>query len=137
MSKRKAKLIGQSDDKRKAIYIDAENAQSIMAYLNDTPAALRKVQLIQSQLLKTGAPRITRDLYDKEDINGKCDNVYAMKPLKGKLNPRIYCQQYTHKDTKVFVIVMVELLEKKKTQQNSKEENQIINRVAQYDYELE
>lgn len=57
-----------------------------------------------------------RDLYDKENFEKGCEKVTAIKLFKGKKNPRIYCQQFTDGDTERFVIIGVELLEKKKSQ---------------------
>jgi hypothetical protein len=60
-----------------------------------------------------------------------------MKLSRGKINPRIYCQQFSREDKKLYVIVMAELLEKKSSNKLSKKEKQIIRRVASYTYEFE
>lgn len=58
-----------------------------------------------------------------------------MKPLKGKLNPRIYCKEVTSED-KVRIVVCCELLEKKKSQKNTHKEINLIEKVATYEYEF-
>jgi len=135
LSKRKAILIRSSANGRKAIYIDEENAQAILYFIQGSSAFTKKFRLIQDLILEDNRP--PRDLYDKEDFEKGCEHVTAMKLSKGKMNPRIYCQQYTHKDKNIYVIVMSELLEKKKSTSLTNVEKQIIRKVARYEYELE
>lgn len=132
---RKAFLYRTSKNGKKAFYIDEDNAEQIIEWIEKDPGHAKKFDLILEQLLEH--PHISRDLYDKEDIEKGCEHVTAMKPFKGTRNPRIYCQQYTHKDLEVFVIVASELLEKKKSDGLSNKERTIIRRVASYQYTLE
>jgi hypothetical protein len=134
LSKRKAIFLRYSKDGKKALYVDAENAQEILDFLRSKSAYRKKFELIQELILNENRP--TRDLYDKEDIEKGCEHVTAMKLAKGKDNPRIYCQQFSRKDKQLFVIVASELLEKKKSQGLTNKEKQIIRRVAGYEYEF-
>jgi hypothetical protein len=131
--KRKAELIKISEDGKKAFYLDVDNSHEIMTFLNSDPANLKKFKTALELILNHRAPR---DLYDKENIEKGCEHVTAIKLFKGKKNPRIYCQQYTDGDTERFVIIGVELLEKKKSQKLTAAEKSIIRRVAQYAYDL-
>jgi len=135
LSSRKAILIRNSSNGKKAIYVDAVNADQILAFIASSPALTKKFKLITQLILEENRP--TRDLYDKENFEKGCEHITAMKPAKGKNNPRIYCQQFSRFDKQLFVIVMGELLEKKSSQGLSKKEKQIIRRVASYEYEFE
>lgn len=130
---RKAELIEISDYGKKAFYVDAANSQKIMAFLQSDPANLKKFKTALQLILNHRAPR---DLYDKENFENGCEHVTAIKLFKGKKNPRIYCQQYTDGETERFIIIGVELLEKKKFQRITAAEKSIIRRVAQYEYDL-
>ncbi|WP_017733389.1 hypothetical protein [Nafulsella turpanensis] len=135
MSKRKANLIRLSNDGKKEFYVDAENAPQIIDFLNSTSAYKKKFALVTDLILNENRP--PRDLYDKENIEKGCEHVTAIKLAKGKNNPRIYCQQFSRKDKKVFVIIACELLEKKKSQGLTNKEKQIIRKVAKYEYEFD
>lgn len=131
--KRKAELIKISQDGKKAFYLDAENSGEIMAFLKSDPANLKKFQTTLELILNHRAPR---DLYDKENFEKGCEQVTAIKLFKGKKNPRIYCQQYSDGDLERFVIIGIELLEKKKSQKLTATEKSIIRRVSKYEYDL-
>ncbi len=74
------------------------------------------------------------ELYDKEDINSKCKDVTAMKFFKGQENDRIYCKE--QKKDGLFIIVAVEVYEKKKSNNISKKEIPIITKISNYEYEI-
>ena len=131
--KRKAELIKISNDGKKALYLDEENSGEIMAFLKSDSANLKKFYTAVEMILNHQAPR---DLYDKEDFEKGCEKVTAIKLFKGKKNPRIYCQQYSDGDTERFVIIGIELLEKKKSQKLTATEKAIIRRVSKYEYDL-
>ena len=131
--KRKAEQIRISNDGKKAFYLDLENSKEIMEFLKSDPANLKKFNTSLDLILNH---RPTRDLYEKEDFEKGCEQVTAIKLFKGKKNPRIYCQQFTDRDTERFVIVGVELLEKKKSQKLTATEKNIIRRVSKYEYDL-
>lgn len=132
--KRKAQLYRVSKDGKKAFYIDVDNANSILAFLKTEKSYAKKLRYILDLLLDH--PQIPRDLYDKEDFEKGCEHIAAMKPAKGKNNPRIYCQQYSDKEKEVYIIVAAELLPKKKSEGLTNKEKAIIRRVASYEYEL-
>ncbi len=131
--KRKADLIRTSHDGKKAFYLDVENSGDIMAFLRSEKANLKKFYTAIELILNHQAPR---DLYDKENFEKGCEQVTAIKLFKGKKNPRIYCRQYADGDTERFVIIGIELQEKKKSQKLTATEKSIIRRVAKYEYDL-
>lgn len=131
--KRTATLYRKSKNGKKEFYIDDVNAQVIYDFLKKDDANLKKFRYVVELLLEGRPPR---DLYDKENINKKCEHITAIKLFKGKKNPRIYCQQYTEDCKKVFVIIAAELLEKKKSEGQKSKENTTIERVATYQYIL-
>jgi len=101
-----------------------------MAFLNEKNLT-KKFYLICETILQ-GLKNT--DLYDKEDINGRCKQVTAMK-FKSKQNARLYCKEMK-RDEKVLVVIVSELLEKKKNQKNQQKEISLIEKVATYEYEL-
>lgn len=131
--KRRAELIQISDDGKKAFYLDEDNSGEIMAFLRSDQANLKKFRTALEMILNHQA---SRDLYDKENFEKGCEKITAIKLFKGKKNPRIYCQQFTDGDTERFVIIGVELLEKKKSQKLTATEKSIIRRVSKYEYDL-
>jgi len=132
--KRTATLFRKSNDGKKEFYIDDKNYDSIISFFERNKTHAKKLRIILELLLNK---KPTRDLYSKESIDKNSNHVYALKPFKGRKNPRIYCQQITRDDKKVFVIVASELLEKKKSNKLTKKEKAIIARVASYHYILE
>lgn len=128
---RTAKIIRSAPDGKRHIAVDKENAAEITEFLRSNNLS-KKFDLICSVIL-SGIKN--PDLYDKEDINSKCKNVTAMK-FKGKQNARIYCKEIKQKD-KSLVIISSELLPKKKNQKNKEKENNLILKVAEYDYKID
>lgn len=106
---------------------------AILNYIkqNDT----HKKKFLQIVDLILGGYRNT-ELYDKEDINKKCKDVYAMKFFKGGSNDRIYCKEFSS-DSGVRVVICVELFEKKKSQGVNKKLEPIIDKISTYEYEFE
>ncbi len=110
--KRKAKIIRTNEEGTVAVCIDVQNFKPILEFLTKDTRHKKKFNFIVNLVLY----RIRNtEVYDKEDINKKSKGVTAMKFFKGQSNDRIYCKELTRKD-KTFVIIMAELLEKKKTQ---------------------
>jgi len=124
-------LIGSTDGKR-AIYLDEENEEEILAYLRRDERHNKKFQFISEIIL--GGHRNT-EVYDKEEINNKSKNVTAMKFFKGQDNDRIYCKEI-HSAEGTFVVVAAILYEKKKTTKLNQEQINIIEKVGGYNYEI-
>ena len=129
--KRTAKIIKSAPDGKRFIAVDTENADDILQFLRDNNLN-KKFELICTTILS--GIRNT-ELYDKEDINDKCKNVTEMK-FKGSKNTRIYCKEVKQKN-KTLIIITSELLPKKKNQKNQLKENNLIEKVAGYDYQIE
>lgn len=131
--KRTAIRVRSSEDGKREIYVDQENADEIINYI-DQDARHRKKFRIISDIILNGLRNT--NLYDKEEINKQSKGVTAMKFFKGQENDRLYCKEVTRGD-KVFVVIMVALRLKKKSQKLSHREKNIIEKVASYEYELE
>lgn len=131
--KRKAIEIRKSNDKKRAIYIDAQNAEEIFNYIYQDERHKKKFQFITDIILE-GLKNT--EVYDKEDIDKKSKGVTAMKFFKGQENDRIYCKEIT-KENKAFVVIACELHQKKKSKGISQKEMNLIHKVADYEYELE
>lgn len=131
---KKATLIKFSRNCRKAVYIDIENKDVIYAFLKEKRSRSQKFLQIIEMILEENMP--PRDLYDKENFEKGCEHITAMKLSKGKENPRIYCQQYSDGDKKIFVIVISELLKHKASQKLTHKEKSIIRKVSKLNYEL-
>ncbi len=101
--------------------------------MNQSPRHKKKLAFIFELLM--GGHRNT-ELYDKEEINDKCKGVTAMKLFKGHGNDRIYCREQTI-DGGVFIIVAAAIHERKKTQKISQKEITIIEKIAQYEYQIQ
>ena len=79
---------------------------------------------------------LNTELYDKEEINEKCKGVTAMKFFKGQENDRIYCREQSTGEG-LFIIVAAVVYERKNSQKVSKKEIPIIEKIGQYEYEIE
>jgi len=128
--KRKIIPIKSSIDGKRRIAIDESNSEEILAFLNEKN--LNKKFVLICETILQGLKNT--DLYDKEDINTKCKQVTAMK-FKSKQNARLYCKEMKS-DDKVLIVIVSELLEKKKNQKNQQKEINLIEKVAIYEYEL-
>ncbi len=130
--KRQAKIIRTNEEGTVVVCIDIQNYKPILEYLTKDERHKKKFNFIVNLVLQ----RIRNtELYDKEDINKKSKGVTAMKFFKGQSNDRIYCKEQTIND-KTFVIIMAELLEKKKSQGINQKTKKLIEKVAGYEYEI-
>lgn len=129
---RLCKIFAKSADGRKAVCIDKQNEKAILSYVCQSSRHLKKFRHI-IQLILEG--HRNSDLYDKEDIDEISRDVTAMKFFKGQENDRIYCKE--QKADGIYIIVAVEVYEKKKSQKVSKKEIPIITKIAKYEYEIE
>ncbi len=129
---RLCEIIAETADGKKAICIDTENKDAILAYVNQSKRHLRKWQHILLLLLEG---HHNSDLYDKEDINRKCRDVTAMKFFKGQENDRIYCKEQQMANG-TLIVITAELYLKKKSNKISKKEIPIIEKIARYEYEI-
>ena len=131
--KRKAFILQESENGNKAICIDSENAKQLLAFLNKDERHKKKFRYI-SELILRGIKNT--ELYDKENVNKKAKHVTAMKFFKGQENARIYCKEQRI-NNKLFVVICCELLESKKSQSNNKTVRTLIDKISNYEYEIE
>lgn len=130
--KRQAKILRSNEEGTIAVCIDVENYKPILEFLTKDARHKKKFNFIVNLVLL----RIRNtEVYDKEVINKKSKGVTAMKFFKGQSNDRIYCKEQSE-NGKLFVIVMAELLEKKKTQGVNLKTKNLIEKVATYEYEI-
>ena len=128
--KRQAIILRSSDDGKRQIAIDINNAHKIIEFIKANNLN-KKFDLICRTILSDIR---NTELYDKENINHKCKNVTAMK-FKGGKNSRIYCIEKKQKG-KIFTIIASELHKNKKNQKNKAKELNLINKVGGYEYEI-
>lgn len=121
-----------SPDGKRAICIDKENKAEILAYITKSSRHKKKWNHIVDIIL--GGHRNT-ELYDKEDLNGKCEGVTAMKFFKGQENDRIYCKEQKTPEG-LYIIVTAEIYMKKKTDKVTKKEIPLIEKVGNYEYQI-
>jgi len=133
VSRKQAIIIEESEDGSRCIAIAADCYDELIDFFGESRYK-KKLQLFAQQWLANKS--ISRQLYEKEAIDGKCDNIYSFKPGRGKENPRIYCQQVNTEKGYAVVLVMGELVRKKKTTHLSHKEKSAIQRVAASTYEL-
>lgn len=131
--KRKAFVLQESENGNKAICIDSENAKQLLAFLNKDERHKKKFRYI-SELILRGIKNT--ELYDKENVNKKAKHVTAMKFFKGQENARIYCKEQRI-NNRLFVVICCELLESKKSQSNNKTIRTLIDKISNYEYEIE
>lgn len=131
--KRKAIYLASNKSETRKVYIDEINKKNIIDLLSKDERYKKKFRLILQLLLDNHR---NTELYDKENINDKCKDVYAIKLFKGQENHRIYCKQTNTGKNKTFVIILSELNLSKKTQKNSHKEISLIQKVATYEYEF-
>jgi hypothetical protein len=133
VSRKQAIIIEESEDGSRCIAIAAECYDELMAFFDESRYN-KKLRLFAQQWLANKP--LSRQLYEKEAIDEKCDNIYSFKPGKGKENPRIYCQLVHTSKGYAVVLVMGEFVRKKKTTHLSHKEKSAIQRVATSTYEL-
>jgi hypothetical protein len=75
------------------------------------------------------------EIYDKEDITSRSRRVTAMKFFKGQENDRIYCIEHRI-EKKLYTIICVELVQRKKSKGVDKKIKSIIESIAKYEYEI-
>ena len=131
--KRKVFILQKSENGNKAICIDSENAKQLLTFLNKNERHSKKFRYI-SELILRGIRNT--ELYDKENVNKKAKHVTAMKFFKGQENARIYCKEQRI-NNKLFIVICCELLESKKSQNNNKTIRSIIDKISNYEYEIE
>lgn len=130
---RKCEHIISSDDGKRAIYIDSENKDEILAYLRQDERHKKKFKFITKIILEGHK---NTEVYDKEAINDKCKDVTAMKFFKGQENDRIYCKEIKS-DQGTLIVVTSVLHKRKKSQKLSSKEITIINKIGGYTYEIQ
>lgn len=123
-------VVKSSEDKRKHICIDKENAERILAFIHQSKRYTKKFWHIVELLLEN---KHNSELYDKEDISAACKDVTAMKFFKGQENARLYCKEVRTLDG-MFYIIAAELLERKKQTGIKGKPTSLIEKISKYNY---
>jgi hypothetical protein len=131
--KRKCVCLIKSINRKRAIYIDLDNQKEILDYINKDPRHIKKFRFITEIILE--GHKIP-SLYDKEEINKKIKGVTAMKFFKGQENDRIYCKEI-NTSSGIHIVVASILYERKKSNKLNNIQKAIINKVNEFDYEIE
>ena len=127
---RKAVVIRESRDGKRRIAVDSENAEELLNFFQKNKRYRKKFDHICELIL--GGHK-NRELYDKEEPNGRCKGVRAMKFFKGQENAGVYCKELVLEDHDC-IIVAAEILTRKKQTKLSYKEINLIERVASYEY---
>ena len=127
---RSATIILTSEDGKRAIAVDDEVYNEILAYVGSDNRHANKFKDITNIIL---SGLTNRNLYDKEVIDTKSKGVRAMKLFKGQENDRIYCKEMTM-GNQTFVVIAAALHLRKKTTKLSHKERNTIHKVANYEY---
>jgi hypothetical protein len=130
---RKAFLLETSANGNVALYIDSENAKDLLAFWNQDAKHEKWFKHRKSFLLQgLKSP----DIFGSESHSDKTKNIWAIKH-KGGENWRVYCQRYQNPDgSSQVIIVQCELLVHKSSQENSPAIKAIVERIADYNYQL-
>ncbi len=129
--KKIAVLYDHNDHQTVKFFVDVGNASTILPYLNRTKIRDEIRDILQ--LLKENGRN--SELYKKCDVSDKAAKMFEMRFRRNGKNDRIYCQEV---HTAQFRgIVMIELLEGKKTQEIPKRQKERINTMGGYIYEFQ
>lgn len=128
--KRKALIIKRSENGKRCLAVDEENANELLRFFKQDLRYKKKFNHIADLILENHK---NTELYDKEEPSKECKGVRAMKFFKGQDNARVYCKEISRND-KTFIVIAAELLERKKKNKLGEQELNIIKRVAKYEY---
>jgi hypothetical protein len=130
--KKQAYIIKSSENGRRHVCIDRDNEKEILDFLKKESARIKKFhQRVDAILIGAG----NREIYEKEDIDPKVKTVGAIKMFKGGQNIRIYCKEQST-PTGEFLIIVAELLKKKKDQKIKGTTKSLVKKVNDYEYEI-
>jgi len=127
--KREADLVVQSDDGKFCIYIDSENADSILDYIESPKKNIKRFEYIKGVILDG----LQNDCFKREIEDNNIRDIYAMRFDLHGTNGRIYCKKIS--DQNKVAYIMGEVLRSKKTESNGPKEKSAIKRVHTYDYD--
>lgn len=130
--KRKSVFLIGSEDGSREIHLDASNADIILSYLYRDERHRKKFLFIAEIILRSMK---NTEVYDRERINDKANNITAMKFFKGQENDRIYCKEYSGIGKK-FIVIAIVLMNRKKSQKNNLVIRTLINQISTYEYEF-
>jgi len=116
----------------KSLYIAVAepNMSDILTYLHreDVEKEWKAIRDILKQGLRNA------EKYMKCKVSDSANNMFEMRFTNKGLNDRIYCQERTIGKTKY--IILVELFEKKKSQEIPKKIKSRIDTISKIDYEI-
>lgn len=127
---RNAILIDENTHRTVRIYVDALNAETILSYVfrDKVDEEFKEIRALLKEALRN------REKYCKCDVSDQAKDMFEMRFTRHRRNDRIYCKEIS--SGKARHIIMVELLEKKKTQQIDKNTKRRIVKMGGYRYEI-
>lgn len=129
--KRKSFLIDQNKHSTTLIMVDSQNAKVIMPYIMQDKVDVEFKEI--RQLLKENLKNSEK--YTKAGFSNKAKDMFEMRFTRNQRNDRIYCKEISFCGKRF--IVMIELLEGKKTQKIDNSTKARIETMGSYEYELE
>jgi hypothetical protein len=115
-----------------AVCVDKQKKEKILAYVYRPDNCLKIFKLIVELIL--GGYR-NSDLYDKVEMVDKYKSVTAMRFVLGRSLKKVYCKE--QKINGLSIIVLSEIQDNEKTQEVTKQQISIIEKIASYDYQIE
>ena len=131
--KREFCIIQKSTKFSRAIGVDIEEAESMLEFLKKNKNYQKKLEYIIHRILDF--PNMYyADYKNIWQLENKRITEIRLFP-NGK-NSRIYCSEFSARDGNLYIIMAV-FLEKKKDMSISKKINSLIEKIKNYEYELE
>ena len=130
--KRIFRVMRVSGNKKIVIAVDAEAMIEITQYLGQSER--HKGKFIDIAKVNLGGLS-NRDLFKQEKINNVIRNVWAMRFFPGQENDRIYCQEKSEGDVKIYILGILHL--HKTSNKNSEREIRVITKLSGYEYGIE
>ena len=131
--KRKFEILQKSTTYERVIGVDIEEAESILEFLKKNKNYQKKLEYIFHRILDF--PNMYYADYKKIwQLENKRITEIRLFP-NGK-NTRIYCSEFSARDGNLYIIMAV-FLEKKKDMSISKKIKPLIEKIKNYEYELE
>lgn len=131
--KRKCVKLAASPDGKIVICIDQANKASIIAYVQKTELHLKKWKQIVNVILNGYS---NSELYGREDLMEQSRVVRVMKFYIKPGYEKLYCKEYLTNGG-LFIVITELVYSRKKSRKVSKKDLPIIEKIGQYEYEIE
>ena len=109
------------------LYVDTESAKAIEEFLNSNQK-LKKFLYITDRILEQ--QNVYYEEYEK--LKGY-EGITEIRMFPGGLNIRLYCKEFTSPNGNYYVVI-IKLLEKKKSEKIDKKIRSILKAIENYEY---